>query len=56
MNLCQIYVPITQFKPNNSTEMSLEVGDMREIGRSKERYKEFVELQRESIEGIMREM
>ena len=55
MNLCQVYVPLVQMSPNNSSKMSLDLLDLAELGRSKEKYREFVELQAESLENIMRD-
>ena len=55
MNLCQVYVPLVQMVPNNSSKMSLDLLDLAELGRSKEKYREFVELQVESLENIMRD-
>jgi len=55
MNLCQVYVPLVQMVPNNSSKMSLDLLDSAELGRSKEKYREFVELQAESLENIMRD-
>ena len=44
MNLCLVYVPLTQVQPNNSTKLSLDLNDLSELSKSKEKYKEFVEL------------
>ena len=55
MNLCQVYVPLVQMAPNNSSKMSLDLLDLGELGRSKEKYREFVELQADSLENIMRD-
>jgi hypothetical protein len=55
MNLCQVYVPLVQMSPNNSSKMSLDLLDLGELGRSKEKYREFVDLQAESLENIMRD-
>jgi|LauGreDrversion4_2_1035121.scaffolds.fasta_scaffold413750_2 hypothetical protein len=55
MNLCQVYVPLVHQKPNDSTRWSFDSRDMRELERSKEAYKRFVEVQAESLEFIMAE-
>lgn len=49
-NLCHLFVPIIQLKPNNSTHLSLDISDLRELTTSKEKYKRFVDLQTESLE------
>lgn len=54
MNLCHIYIPIIHKKPNNSSQMSLDLNDLKELVRSKSHYKQFVDLQTESLEHIMK--
>lgn len=53
MNICHVYVPLVQVRPNNSSHMSLEVLDLIELCRSKEKYRAFVNLQTESLEAIL---
>jgi hypothetical protein len=55
MNLCSIYIPLVQIEPNNSTKISLDVGDLAELTKSKEKYREFVHLQAKSFEIIIRD-
>lgn len=44
MNLCHIYIPLIQCKPNNSTLLSLDIVDLMELCKNKEVYKNFVDL------------
>ena len=55
LNLIHIFVPLIQVKGNNSTDLSLDIGDMLELTTSKEKYKKYVLLQMESLELIMKE-
>lgn len=54
LNLCHVYVPIMHCElGTNSTKLSLDPLDLLELGKSKQRYKEFVDLQCESLEAIV---
>jgi hypothetical protein len=54
LNLCHVYVPIVHCDlGTNSTKLSLDPLDLLELGKSKQRYKEFVDLQCESLEAIV---
>ncbi len=45
MNLCHIYVPIIHLDlATNSTKLSLDPLDLLELTKSKERYKDFVDM------------
>ena len=54
LNLCHIYVPVSTTKANNSTDMSLDARDLLEMTRDKDRYRVFVERQRQSLEAMIR--
>ncbi|CDW86595.1 UNKNOWN [Stylonychia lemnae] len=54
LNICHIYIPLIQIKPNNSTEFSLDIRDMIELTTSKEKYKRYVYLQTQSILQIIK--
>ena len=54
LNLCHVYVPIVHCNlGTNSTKMSLDPLDLLELGKTKQRYKDFVDLQCESLEAIV---
>jgi hypothetical protein len=53
LNLCQIFVPLAVVKANNSTDFSLNIKDLIELGNSKEKYKRYVGLQVESLEFMV---
>jgi hypothetical protein len=42
LNLCQIFVPLAVVKANNSTDFSLNIKDLIELGNSKDKYKRCV--------------
>lgn len=44
LNLCHIFIPLIQVKANNSTDLSLDIKDLIELTKSKEKYKRFVWL------------
>ena len=55
LNICHIYIPLVHVKANNSTDLSLNIVDMAmTLGSDKTKYKRFVELQRESLELILK--
>lgn len=52
-NLCHLFVPLIQVKANNSTYLSLEIRDLQELTHSKDKYKQYVDMQTESLELIL---
>jgi ribosomal protein L18E len=42
LNLCHIFVPIVSVNSNNSTDLSLDINDLIEMTKSKEKYKRYV--------------
>lgn len=53
LNLCHILVPLVNVKANNSTDLSLEIRDLLEMSKSKEKYKRYIELQAQSLERMV---
>ena len=53
LNLCHIFIPLINVKPNNSSDISLNIKDLYEMSRSKDKYKKFIELQAESLEMMV---
>lgn len=54
LNLCHIYIPLIHLKQNNSTQLSLAPSDLLNLLKDKASYKDFVNLQTESVELIIK--
>lgn len=53
LNLCHIFIPVVAVKSNNSTDFSLNIRDLIDMSKSKEKYKRFVEIQSRSLEMMI---